>query len=193
MEATTYLATLMFPSWLPEDAIAQFRRRYDPMVHLEPHITLIFPIPTWELDRQVFVEHVRTVVSGTASFDIRLNALEKSWDHWLFLVPTEGRAQVIELHDELYTGLLRPFLWTEHPYVPHIGLGLFAETSDGEDLHELLARSGPLDPARYGRGLREAEALELDYTGPFESVHVVEIPEDLSHMTRLEEVRMRDR
>lgn len=109
------------------------------------------------------------------------------------LVPTEGRAQIIELHDELYTGLLRPFLWTEQPYVPHVGLGLFVETGHDQDLHELFTRRGTLDPERFDRGLREAKALELDYTGSFESVYVVELPEDLSYMTRLEEVRMQDR
>jgi 2'-5' RNA ligase len=187
-----YLAALTFLSWLPEEPIASFRRGYDPTIDVvDPHITLFFPVPTSEMDRGAFREHVKTVVSRTPAFDIRLNALEKAWDHWLFLVVTEGRDQVIELHDELYTGLLRSFLWTEQPFVPHVGLGLFVETGDDQDLHE--ARPRALDSARFERGLREAQALDLDFAGPFESLHIVELDEDLTYVTRLEEVRLQTR
>jgi len=188
MEAT-YLAATATPPWLPDEPIASFRRTYDPTVDaIDPHITLVFPIPTSEIDHDAFRDHVRTVVSRTASFDIRLNALEKAWDHWLFLVVTEGRDQVIELHDELYAGILRPFLWTEQPFVPHVGLGLFVETGEDQDLHE--ARPRTLDIARFERGIREAKALDLDFAGPFESVHIVELDEDITYVTRLEEVRL---
>src|SRR2546430_8789337 len=154
MEAD-YIAAGVFPAWLPEEPVASFRRTYDPRAAVvNPHITLVFPIPTSEIDRGAFREHVRNVVSRTPSFEIRLNALEKAWDHWLFLVVTEGRDQVVELHDELYTGILRPFLWTEQPFVPHVGLGLFVETGGNQNLHE--ARPRTLDRARFDRGLREA-------------------------------------
>jgi 2'-5' RNA ligase len=189
MEAD-YLAAVVFPAWLPEEPVASFRRTYDPTVDLiDPHITLVFPIPTSEIDRDAFQEHVRTVVSRTASFEIRLNALEKAWDHWLFLVATEGRDRVIELHDELYTGILRPFLWTEQPFSPHVGLGLFVKTGDDQDLH--VARPRTLDRARFERGLRDAHALDLDFMGPLETVHIVELDEDLTYLTRLAEVRLR--
>lgn len=187
-----YLGVATFPPWLPEEPIASFRRTYDPTANVvDPHITLVFPIPTSEIDRDPFREHVRTVVSRTASFDIRLNAFEKSWDHWLFLVVTEGRDQVIELHDELYTGMLSPFLWTEQPFLPHVGLGLFVERGDDQDLH--LARPRALDRARYQQGLREAQALDFDFTGPLERVRIFEIDEDLTYVTRLEEVRLQTR
>ena len=78
----TYLVAAASPPWLPEEPIASFRRTYDPTVDaFDPHITLVFPIPTSKIDRDAFRDHVRTVVSRTASFDIRLNALEKAWDH----------------------------------------------------------------------------------------------------------------
>jgi len=138
-----YLAALTLPSWLPQEPIASFRRAYDPRAGLiDPHITLVFPIPTSELDCGAFLDRVRNVVSRRPRFDVRLDALEKSWDHWLFLVCTEGREQVIQLHDDLYTGFLRPFLWTEQPFVPHIGLGLFVETGDDQDLHVARPRKG---------------------------------------------------
>ena len=36
----------------------------------------------------------------------------------------------------------------------------------------------------------EAQALDLDYTGPLESVHIIELDEGLTYVTRLEEVRL---
>ena len=189
MQAEYLVAATLLP-WLPEEPIASFRRTYDPIARMDLHITLVFPIPTWEIDREAFNEHVRTVVSRTPTFDIRLNALEKAWDHWLFLVVTEGRDQVIELHDELYTGILRPFLWTEQPFVPHVGLGLFVEAGDDQDLLE--ARPRKLDRARFERGLREAQALDLDYRGAFDTVHIATLREDLD-LTPMEEVPLQSR
>lgn len=95
---------------------------------------------------------------------------------------------IIALHDQLYTGILRPYLWTEHPYVPHVGLGPFVEERDSHDLLE--ARPRALDPVRYDRALREAEALDLDHSGPFESVHIVGSNDDLTHVTPLKEIRL---
>lgn len=186
-----YLGVAAFPPWLPEEPIASFRRTYDPTADLvDQRITLVSPIPTSQIDRDSFREHVRSVVSRTASFDIRLNALWESWDHWLFLVVTEGRDQVIEFQDELYTGILRPFLWTEQPSLPHVRLGLFVERGDDRDLH--IARPRTSDRVRFQRALREAQGLRLDFSGPFETVHIFEVDEDLN-MTRLEELRLQTR
>jgi 2'-5' RNA ligase len=132
-----YLVVSNALPWLPEEPIGSFRRAYDPTVDLVgPHLTLVFPVPA-SIGRDAFREHIRDVVSRTPPFDIRLKGLEKSWDHWLFLLVAEGRDDVVALHDSLYTGILRPYLWTERPYVPHVGLGLFVEERDADELLEL--------------------------------------------------------
>ncbi len=116
--------------WLPGEPIGSFRRAHYPTAHLiEPHLTVVFPVPA-TIGGDAFREHVRGVVSRTPSFDIRLRGLDKSWDHWLFLAVAEGMDKVIALHDALYTGLLLPHLWTQQPYVPDVGLGHFAEAQD---------------------------------------------------------------
>jgi 2'-5' RNA ligase len=174
--------------WLPEEPIASFRRAHDPTVDIVgSHLTLVFPVPV-SVGRDVFREHVHEVVSRTPPFDIRLRGLEKSWDHWLFLLVAEGREEVIALHDALYTGILRPYLWTERPYVPHVGLGLFVDERDADDLLELRQRR--LDPARFEKALREARNLELDYVGRVDSVDVSGLDEDLTHVTQLEEISL---
>jgi 2'-5' RNA ligase len=172
--------------WIPEEPIASFRRRYDPTVDLVgPHLTLVFPVPA-SLGHEAIRTHVADVLARTPAFDIRLHGLEVSWDHFLFLAVTEGRERVIALHDELYTGILQPYLWTEQPYLPHVGLGLFADERDAGDLLELRPRR--LDRERLDRAVREAEALDLDYAGHIDSVRISGLDEELTHVTGLEEL-----
>lgn len=171
---------------LPAEPIGSFRRAHYPTAHLlEPHLTLVFPVPA-AIGGDAFRELVRGVVSRTRAFDIRLRGLDKTWDHWLFLAVAEGLDEVIALHDALYTGILLPYLWTEQPYVPHVGLGHFAQEHDTHDPLELRARA--FDRARFDEARREAETLQLDYTGRFGSVHIFGLDEDLTHVTRLEEI-----
>jgi 2'-5' RNA ligase len=172
--------------WLPAEPIGSFRRSHYPTAHLlEPHLTLVFPVPA-AIGGDAFRAHVREVVSRTRAFDIRLRGLDKSWDHWLFLAVAEGREEVIALHDALCTGLLQPFLWTEQPYVPHVGLGHFAEEQDTRD--PLTLRPRAFDRARFDEAREEAEALQLDYAGRFDSVHIFGLDENLTHVTPLEEI-----
>lgn len=171
--------------WLPPEPIGAFRKAHYPTAHLlEPHLTLVFPVPA-AIGSDAFREHVAGVVSGTPAFDIRLRGLDKSWDHWLLLALAEGRDEVIALHDALYTGILRRYLWTEQPYVPHVGLGHFAVDEDTRDPLELRLRA--FDRARFNEAQREAEALQLDYAGRFDSVHILGLDEGLTHVAEIEE------
>lgn len=145
---------------------------------------MVFPVPA-EVGRDVFLEHMRAVVSRTPAFDIRLNGVDKWWDHWLFLAVAEGRDEIVALHDALYTGILRPYPLTERPYV---GLGHFAMELDMHDL--LTLRPRRLDRTRFERARREAVALGLDHVGPFDSVQVLGLDEALTHFTPIEEIAL---
>jgi 2'-5' RNA ligase len=145
----------------------------------------VFPVPA-AIGVEVLREHVRSTVARTPAFTIRLKGIGKTWDHWLFLAVAEGRDRVIELHDALYTGVLREHRWTGHRYEPHVGLGHFAQPQDVRD--PLALRPRALDRSRYVAARREAEALDLDYSGRFESVHLFGLDEPLTHVTRLEEI-----
>lgn len=181
-----HLAVANTLPWLPAEPIGSFRRAHDPTAHLiGPHLTVVFPVPK-EVGRDAFLEHVRAVVSQTPAFDIRLNGVDKWWDHWLFLTVAEGRDEIVALHDALYTGILRPYLLTERPYVPHVGLGHFAVERDTHDL--LTLRPRELDRSRFEKARREVVALGLDYTGRFDSVQVLGLDEALTHVTPIEEI-----
>lgn len=148
---------------LPEEPIGSFRRAHDPTADLiGPHVTLVFPVPV-VIGGDAIREHVRDVVSRTPSFDIRLRGLEEWWDHWLFLHVADGREEVVALHDALYSGVLRPYLRTDLPYVPHVGLGLFAEERDAHDLLEVRPRT-------------------------LDRVHILGLDEDLTRIVPVEEI-----
>jgi 2'-5' RNA ligase len=186
LDRIDYFAVANSLPWLPAEPIRSFRQAHYPTAELlEAHLTVVFPVPA-SVGNDAFREHVRGVVSRTPSFDIRLRGLGKSWDHWLFLAVAEGRDEVIALHDALYTRILSPYLWTEQPYVPHVGLGHFAEEHDTRD--PLTPRPRAFDRARYDGARQEAEALQLDHAGRFDSVHIFGLDEDLTHVTDLEDI-----
>ena len=47
---------------------------------------------------------------------------ESSEDFYVFIVPDEGFSEISLLHDDLYTGILKPYHQVEIPYIPHIGI-----------------------------------------------------------------------
>lgn len=178
-----HLGVVHFPT-LPDERIGSFRRAHDPTaVLIRPHVTLVFPLPS-EVGRDALRDHVRRVVSATPAFDIRLRGLERSWDHWLFLLVDDGSDRLVELHDALYGWVLEPYLRADLPYVPHLGLGLFAH--ERADL--LDPRPRTLDTERFERALSEAEAMDLDVVTRLGSVHIVGLDSGLTHMTVIDEI-----
>ncbi len=144
-----------------EENIETFRRKYDSFVeYWEPHITFVFPVPCSEVEETTLIEHIKTVLTMWRPFPIRIGGFAKSWDHWLLLLLKEGNDKVIALHDELYTGILSPYLRKDIEYIPHIGLALFARKDAGYTV--LDPRTVDFDESRYHQALEEAESLEID-------------------------------
>jgi 2'-5' RNA ligase len=140
------------------------RRKYDRQVDLiAPHITLMFPVPSL-IGESSLVTHIENVLSGHRQFPIHIAGLEQSADHYLFLVLQEGGAEVVHLHDRLYTGMLVPYFRADLPYVPHVTLGSFENA-------ELCSQA-----------LREAERVPSNYQCVVDRLHLVKINEDQSRI-----------
>jgi 2'-5' RNA ligase len=138
-------ALVYYPD-VPLDRIDRLRSKYDPQAGLiGPHITLIFPVAE-SVGEPELSSHITAVLNRSQPFSICLAGLEKSWDDCLFLVVTEGKAELARLHEDLYTGPLVGEL-KDMPYVPHVTLGVFKGDPDG-----------------YARALAEAVQLNLNYT-----------------------------
>jgi 2'-5' RNA ligase len=119
----------IFPNFLNQTDIQKLREQYDPIYKLiPPHITLVFPfesnIPSKELN-----EHIEISIAKLKPFPIHLQGITGTQDFYLFLVK-KGNDSIIELHDQLYTGILSSYLNREYSYLPHLTIGKLANIID---------------------------------------------------------------
>lgn len=157
-------------------SIDTIREKYDPYSNLvRPHITLVFPVPDKEISEGDLELHVRMVVSRQSPFSVRMNRLTKSWDNWLFLEvdEEEGKKELNQMHDELYSGVLASQLRKDIPYSPHVGLGLF--NMPGSSYQVENPSRVQLDEKRFNIAKEEAESLGLDYSAIVDRVSLIKI------------------
>lgn len=142
----TKLAFVGYPTLSESDHrwIESFRARHDPQTaQIGAHFTLVFPT---ELAAEPVVNHASAVFQLTRSIPFVVRRAEPVADlvaggNHVFLVPEEGRDEIVALHDRLYGGLLRPFLREDVPFLPHITVGGSAEFGQCQRLAEELNRA----------------------------------------------------
>ena len=175
------------------EKIELFRKKYDPSYELiRPHVTVVYGVDSSSISRQSFSRHVIAVLEHWESFDAELKGFTKSWDHWLFLTLGKGNEKVIKLHDELYMGVLAPFLRTDIRYIPHIGLGEFVKEGEIDLLSRKRLRlkkltNVALDEVRYKIALEEAQNLNLSYSTKVEKLHMTKVNDDYTVIKDIEE------
>ena len=116
---------MIFPKFSNMEIIDRIRRNYDPLADLvRPHITLVFPFHSDITDAELG-SHIENAISGIPPFSLHLAGIFKQEDafgNYLFLDVKEGKKQLIQLHDRLYSRALSSFS-SEIPYSPHMTLG----------------------------------------------------------------------
>lgn len=168
---------------LHDPAIEDVRQAYDPTSSLiAAHLTLVFPVPA-SIGVEGLRSHVQRVAAATASFDIRLRGVQLTADHRIFLLVRDGTEDVVGLHDALYTGILRPHLRSDIPFVPHVTLGLFTERQGGGD--SPAADRVPIDRSRDSEALEKARRMNLDHASRVEDLEVIGLDIDMTTLTRL--------
>ena len=101
---TVQNAIVLFPVFESSEEIEDLRRAYDPLASVLPaHVTVVFPFVDTAASR-VLHEHSLAAIGIFPSFDIAVATPTPEDGGYLFLRVTEGRKQVVELHDRLYTG-----------------------------------------------------------------------------------------
>lgn len=169
--------------------IKSISSKYDPYYGLTgPHVTLVFPFKADEVSKDAFLEHVREVAAQTQPFNIRLNELELAWDQWLFLTPSSGRQQVVNLHDDLYGGLISKFLREDIEFVPHVSLGLFSKNEGEYDLKD--PKATPLDEPKYKEALKEIEALKIDLEYKATKLEIISVDEKFTKTETIEVINL---
>ena len=105
------------------ESIDNLRAKYDPLFSLiQPHVTLVFPFES-TITTAVLAQHVQDSVMGLHPFNIVLKGVTGSEEEYLFLNVKVGNDQIIELHDKLYSGLLKQYLNRTLTYTPHLTVG----------------------------------------------------------------------
>lgn len=153
-----YFGLVYYPH-IKHEGFQSFRRRYDPYWELLPeHVTFIHPVPG-HIGKKKLEGHIEHVLNHWHPFDVHFCTVEKTWDHWMYLGAIEGHQSVIDLHDQLYDGILNPYLRKDLPFYPHIGLGLFS--NEAYDFNNPTA-SLTLNEKKYKKAREEFEDLSFD-------------------------------
>ena len=109
------------------DRLQEYRSTRDPLYYrlVEPHFTLVFPIP--DGDPTAFSSEVRARLGDAGPIDFALRCALINRDafsnmYHVFLVPDEGFSELVKLHDRLYAGRFRPHHRFDIDFIPHIGV-----------------------------------------------------------------------
>jgi 2'-5' RNA ligase len=131
------LAIVIVPPAKDMAPIEDIRRRFDPHAGRVPaHVTLVFPFEDDAADARL-ARHVKEAATGLAPFDLVLEGVTCSSDHFLFLMVTQGAEESRDLHDRLYTGFLRPLL-SDRAFTPHVTLGRFLTADECAEVMHLI-------------------------------------------------------
>ncbi|MCL5438592.1 MAG: 2'-5' RNA ligase family protein [Patescibacteria group bacterium] len=146
-------AIVYFPK-INLEKINAFRENYDPHWNIiPPHITLVSPFSDIPED-QIF-KHLKKVTEDLKPFQIHLHGLLKTDDHLLFLRVKEGRDEIINVHNKLYSGILS-FLEQKYIFDPHMTLGKISAKDNLEDI-----------------AYTTAEAMNLDIHSTFDNISLI--------------------
>jgi len=117
---------LAFPALAEGDfqRIQAFRKNYDPFCSVvDPHFTLVFPVN--EIRKEDFISEIKKQSKNFQPFEFIIQKAiihkdELNDDHYIFLLPEKGWSNFIEIHDQLYSGLLKDHLRRDIEFIPHI-------------------------------------------------------------------------
>jgi len=126
--------------------IQSLRSRHDPQyARVSPHFTLVFPVLSPATT--AIVAHAKDVAGRTKKIKYQLRSaltvkdFQRPLTH-VFLVPEEGFAAIVQLHDALYTGVLKFELRADIPFIPHITVGSFDDAQEAEQFADRLNADG---------------------------------------------------
>jgi 2'-5' RNA ligase len=161
--------------------LLDFRNKYDPTVDLmDDHISIIFPVSD-EISKEQITSHIQSVLSHWKPFEVHVNGYIKSWDHWLFLTIGEGNEKVIELYNDMLSGILIPYFRADPPFIPHISIGYV-----GQGQFDVFNSHDELDVEKYRITMSELGHIEIDFWRKIDKLTMVSINDEL---TELKDVR----
>lgn len=119
------LAVVSYPTLNEADRrwVESIRANHDPQAaRLAAHFTLVFPADAapGEVTAEIAaiagaVKPIPFVIRGAKAVRDALGGGGR-----IFLVADEGASEIAALHDQLYSGVLRPHLREDIPFLPHV-------------------------------------------------------------------------
>lgn len=157
----------LFPDFPNLHSINAIRAKYDSLANLiPPHVTLVFPFES-DVSTEVLAAHLKEATVGLKPFRIAMRGVTGAEGEYLFLNVKVGNDQIIQLHDKLYTGLLRQYLYRNLTYTPHLTVGrikdkqtfesALAETEDWNEIFEATVHDFVVE----GIDERESSIIEI--------------------------------
>ncbi len=133
----TKRAIVIFPAFVQIELIEQLRQVYDPLAAvIRAHLTLVFPFES-PISTERLALHMSRAAQPLRPFTLHMRGITGCATEYLFLNVKSGNDQLIALHDQLYTGLLAPYLTLAETYLPHLTVGrLSSETAFAEALRQ---------------------------------------------------------
>jgi 2'-5' RNA ligase len=115
---------ILFPTFPGLERIQSIRKKYDPLAYcIPPHITVVFPFDS-NLTTHQIQQHLTENLFGIKRFGFMLSGFSKDFRNgYIFLNVKKGNAEIIQIHDLLYSGFLKKQLVNRLPYKPHLTVG----------------------------------------------------------------------
>lgn len=136
----TLRAIHLFPEFDNIDVINMWRLKYDPLSnYIPPHITLCFPFES-NISLNILEKHITQVLSDISFFNIILADFSMYHQEYLFLNVQHGYKEIIDLHQRLYSGILKPYLNSSLIYIPHVTIGRFKSSNDLKKAYKALVK-----------------------------------------------------
>ena len=125
----TKRAIVIFPAFAQIELIEHLRLAYDPFAAvIRPHLTLVFPFES-PISAEQLALHMSRVAQILGPFPLHMQGITGYASEYLFLNVKSGNDQLIALHEQLYTGVLAPYLTLEETYLPHLTVGRLSNTT----------------------------------------------------------------
>lgn len=129
---------MIFPKFQNINVIEEIRKQHDPLYQLiDPHVTLVFPFHS-DLSKDQLREHIVSALKDINTFYLKMKGVSGEVGGYLFLNVIEGKEEINEIHNRLYTGILeqyKPNFLYSTEYIPHMTIG---RTADNEELKMLV-------------------------------------------------------
>lgn len=112
----------IYPRFDKHEAIQRVRARFDRLAQkVPPHLTLVFPFES-TLATHELAAHLRRATADHEPFAVSLG--QAFHDGGTVHLPVvDGASALRALHERVYSGVLKAFLNTTTPYVPHLTVG----------------------------------------------------------------------